>query len=146
MSSLKSWHKWFFLMNSFMCQPLKIETSLQSKANIYPNESSPFFCLCIGFGHFHADLIARAGFGSQLAPCSICSFRTQRHNRRNMLTGVSYFTSQAPRVNSTLTSVLHRPARTEPLALTNLVITSASVQLLLKVMSTRGLATTSKVN
>lgn len=129
-----------------MCQPLKIETSLQSKANICPNESSPFLCLCIGFAQFHADLIARVGFGSQLASCSLSSFRTQRRNRRNMLTGVSYFISQAPRVNSTLTSVLRRPARTEPLALTNLVITSASVRLLLKVMSTRGLATISKVN
>lgn len=63
-----------------------------------------------------------------------------------MFTRVSYFLSQALHVNSTLTSVFRHPARMEPLALTNLVITSASVWLLLKVMSTQGMATISKVN
>lgn len=62
-----------------------------------------------------------------------------------MFTRVSYFLSQALHVNSTLTSVFRRPARMEPLASTKLVITFASVWLLLKVMSTRGMATICKV-
>lgn len=44
---------------------------------------------------------------------------------------------QAQNVNLTLMSVAQLPARMEPLALTSLVITSASVWLRLKVMSTR---------
>lgn len=39
---VKGRHRRFLLMNWFMCQPLKLQTSLQSKANIYLNESSPF--------------------------------------------------------------------------------------------------------
>lgn len=42
-------------------------------------------------------------------------------------------------------SVLHLPARTEPLALTSLVITSANVWLHLKVMSTEGMVTKKKL-
>lgn len=56
------------------------------------------------------------------------------------------FRSKAQHVNLTLTSVLHLPARMEPLALTSLVITSANVWLHLKVMSTEGMGTESKVN
>lgn len=56
------------------------------------------------------------------------------------------FLSKVEDVNLTLMSVLHPPARMEPLALTSLVITSASVWLHLKVMSTEGMGTKSKVN
>lgn len=133
---VKRRHRRFLFMNWFMCQPLKLQTSLQSKANIYLNESSLF-----------------PRFVHRLGPVSgwcdrtcICSFGSHGRSRRNTLTCVSCFTSQAPHVNSTLTSVPPRPARTELLALTNLVITSASVRLLLKVMSTWGMATISKVN
>lgn len=47
-----------------------------------------------------------------------------------------YFLSKVQNVNRTLTSVPLLPARMEQLALTSLVITSASVWLHLKVMST----------
>ena len=56
------------------------------------------------------------------------------------------FLSKVQSVNLTLMSVLHLPARMEPLALTSLVITSANVWLHLKVMRTEGMRTESKVN
>lgn len=66
--------------------------------------------------------------------------------RHSIFIKLCSFPSKVQHVNSTLTSVLHLPARMEPLALTSLVITSASVWLHLKVMSTERMGTKSKVN
>lgn len=63
-----------------------------------------------------------------------------------MFINLCSFLSKVQNVNLTLTSVFHLPARMEPLALTSLVITSANVWLHLKVMSTEGMGTKSKVN
>lgn len=66
--------------------------------------------------------------------------------RYNIFINLCSSLSKVQSVKLTLMSVLHLPARMEPLALTSLVITSANVWLHLKVMSTEGMGTKSKVN
>lgn len=63
----------------------------------------------------------------------------------NIYSSVCIFLSQVQSVNLTLTSVIPLPVRTEPLALTSLVITSANAWLHLKVIHPEGTGTKAKL-